>query len=787
MADAVAPAGVPQPLRSRRGVAGARTTVESIFSGLTKWLRRVGVSNDVKIPVLLTALVVVFVAAYYLQEILLPFTIAVLLAYLLRPVVVVLQFAFNYITTCCRHRSCLACHAKLAVWWNKFVSWVNCCKREPKGGKAAAASAAAGSSGASTPGSPAAANSGTVATAAGGGGKPSKTKEEEDEELAHSISCGRLVGVLFATLLLIGFLAVLVLIIADSVQSFQEQYWATFSKQFESSMGRFVAWIKENLHIDASSLMHLPESLAKELSSSATLMGIAKAIIAVVLTLLFMMFLLLDEGLDAASDAELEDDAPATGASGGGGDAAGKDGKKATPKPLAFGGGSGSGSGAGGATPSGVRHARDEDDDDEPVGVAVAVGGTPGAAGSGSLRNRRGGAASSSSSSSSSAASAAASGRSTPRSPYPWPEDTFNSDDEEECGIPGGSVGPGGRPLDARAQAKATARMWGKINTAVQRYILAKTLLSLAMGLSVYIVLGPILHVKLAHLFGVITFVLNYIPNVGAVIAALVPLPVILLDPALSPTAQALAILIPLLIHIIIGDFIEPLVLAPVLNLHAVVVLLALGFWYVVWGVGGAILAVPITSVVVIMLNETRHPYARFIVTVVERFRVDMWLLREGGTGKSTGFGGGGGGGGDDDDAGDDDGGAGGGAGSGGEMQDFTITCANPQVRSGGGGGGASGKGSVASQTPGAGGFAPPAGGGGGVATAAAPQSAAAAAAAGAHHDDAGEDSGAEDERTALISSTAAVPTGGAAAAAAAGGAAAAAADGGALRQRKNQ
>lgn len=266
----------------------------------------------------------------------------------------------------------------------------------------------------------------------------------------------------------------------------------------------------------------------------------------------------------------------------------------------------------------------------------------------------------------------------------------------------------------------------------------------------------------------------------GAVIAALVPLPVILLDPALSPTAQALAILIPLLIHIIIGDFIEPLVLAPVLNLHAVVVLLALGFWYVVWGVGGAI-AVPITSVVVIMLNETRHPYARFIVTVVERFRVDMWLLREGGTGKSTGFGGGGSGGGDDDDAGDDDGGAG----SGGEMQDFTITCANPQVRSGGGGG-ASG-GSVASQTPGAGGFAPPVGGGGGVATAAAPQSAAAAAAAGAHHDDAGEDSGAEDERTALISSTAAVPTGGAAAAAAAGGAAAAAADGGALRQRKNQ
>ena len=65
-------------------------------------------------------------------------------------------------------------------------------------------------------------------------------------------------------------------------------------------------------------------------------------------------------------------------------------------------------------------------------------------------------------------------------------------------------------PCDCRA---------GKIDDQIQRYIGIKTLISAAVGFLVYLVLGVVLDVKLAHLFGILTFFMNFIPNVGPVIA----------------------------------------------------------------------------------------------------------------------------------------------------------------------------------------------------------------------------------------------------------------------------
>ena len=59
----------------------------------------------------------------------------------------------------------------------------------------------------------------------------------------------------------------------------------------------------------------------------------------------------------------------------------------------------------------------------------------------------------------------------------------------------------------------------GKIDDQIQRYIGLKTAISVVVGVLVYVVLGMVLDVKLAHLFGILTFFLNFIPNVGPVIA----------------------------------------------------------------------------------------------------------------------------------------------------------------------------------------------------------------------------------------------------------------------------
>ncbi len=306
----------------------------------------------------------------------------------------------------------------------------------------------------------------------------------------------------------------------------------------------------------------------------------------------------------------------------------------------------------------------------------------------------------------------------------------------------------------------------GKIDDQIQRYIGIKTLVSAAVGLLVFVVLGPMLHIKLAHLFAILHFLLNFVPNVGPVIATgasqttprstsglpcpaalegrvapvflavaacrgwcrglsalcnslgarpggctfpvrqlrrtfatralfplapppprrapfpVLPLPLILLDLTLSPSAKFLAVALPTAIHGVCGNVVEPKVRPPLLlvsrflagvvaacrplppsaatcrphplfvlyavldpgvvpacatapalccappfraqvfgrsmELHPVVVLMALAFWFSIWGVVGAILSIPVTAVIRIILSHSDHAYARVVIRLLE-------------------------------------------------------------------------------------------------------------------------------------------------------------------------
>mmetsp|Transcript_38294 Transcript_38294/g.70661 ORF Transcript_38294/g.70661 Transcript_38294/m.70661 type:complete len:122 (-) Transcript_38294:16-381(-) len=71
-------------------------------------------------------------------------------------------------------------------------------------------------------------------------------------------------------------------------------------------------------------------------------------------------------------------------------------------------------------------------------------------------------------------------------------------------------------------------------------------------------------------------------------------------------------------VHQVFSNFIEPRLLAKSLDLHPIVVLVALGFWTVCWGAVGAILSTPLTSVVRLLLMEFEHPYAVVAVGLLE-------------------------------------------------------------------------------------------------------------------------------------------------------------------------
>jgi AI-2 transport protein TqsA len=147
-----------------------------------------------------------------------------------------------------------------------------------------------------------------------------------------------------------------------------------------------------------------------------------------------------------------------------------------------------------------------------------------------------------------------------------------------------------------------------QIDTAIRSYILNMVGNSALTGLLVGVTLA-VLQVDFALEFGVLAFLLNFIPTIGSVVATLLPLPVILLSADLSMTQRILALVLPLVIQIVLGSIIQPRMMGKSQDLHPVTVLLAMLFFGTIWGIIGAVLAVPITGVLRIVFShiaETR-------------------------------------------------------------------------------------------------------------------------------------------------------------------------------------
>ena len=145
-----------------------------------------------------------------------------------------------------------------------------------------------------------------------------------------------------------------------------------------------------------------------------------------------------------------------------------------------------------------------------------------------------------------------------------------------------------------------------KFSQHAKRYMVIKTMLSAATGVLIWLLL-LILGVDYPVLWGTLSFLLNYVPNIGAILAAL---PVALLALVqLGVGSALLTVLGFIVVHIVVGNIIEPKLMGRVLSLSTLVVFLSLVFWGWVLGPIGMILSVPMTSLVKIALEsyeETR-------------------------------------------------------------------------------------------------------------------------------------------------------------------------------------
>ena len=136
----------------------------------------------------------------------------------------------------------------------------------------------------------------------------------------------------------------------------------------------------------------------------------------------------------------------------------------------------------------------------------------------------------------------------------------------------------------------------------ISSYIAAKSFLSLATGLGVWVVF-LIFGIELSFVFALLTVLLNFIPTLGSIIAIVLSLPIIFLQYQLQwPFFVILGVTS--IIQFTIGNVIEPKVMGDSMDLHPIVVLICLIFWGMAWGVAGMFLAVPITAILKIVFSR---------------------------------------------------------------------------------------------------------------------------------------------------------------------------------------
>ena len=164
------------------------------------------------------------------------------------------------------------------------------------------------------------------------------------------------------------------------------------------------------------------------------------------------------------------------------------------------------------------------------------------------------------------------------------------------------------------ASSKRSLENLSRIEKSVRHYLVIKTFVSLLTGILVGLLLW-ILGVEYPVLWGLIAFLLNYIPNIGSIIAAI---PAVMFAWIQLGFASAVwALIIYATVNLFIGYLVEPRVLGKGMGLSTLVVFLSLIVWGYVLGIVGMFLSVPLTMTIKIILeyNESTRPLAALLGT----------------------------------------------------------------------------------------------------------------------------------------------------------------------------
>ena len=166
-----------------------------------------------------------------------------------------------------------------------------------------------------------------------------------------------------------------------------------------------------------------------------------------------------------------------------------------------------------------------------------------------------------------------------------------------------------------RRQASQLTHIVDNIDRQIQKYLAIKTAMCFLTGFLTFIILF-LFGVRSAIIFAFVTFLLNYIPTIGAIIAKILPFIFTLLQ--FNSFLKAIWLLVILFVlDAFIGSILEPRLMGKGLGLSPLAILFALFFWGWLWGISGMILAVPM--MVILKITADNVPSLRFMSALLSK------------------------------------------------------------------------------------------------------------------------------------------------------------------------
>lgn len=139
-----------------------------------------------------------------------------------------------------------------------------------------------------------------------------------------------------------------------------------------------------------------------------------------------------------------------------------------------------------------------------------------------------------------------------------------------------------------------------RVNRQISKYLLLKALISLGTGV-LFFLASLATGLDFAILWGVLAFVLNFIPSIGSIIITAMTILMALLQffPNWAPIFYVAILMTS--IQMVLGNILDPRIQGIQLNLSPFIILVSLTVWGYIWGIAGMFLAVPLTSIIQII------------------------------------------------------------------------------------------------------------------------------------------------------------------------------------------